>query len=142
VSTERHPLERRDGFTLIEVLVAMVILAVGLLGLEALGIHAFRSVALAERNSQAATIATMYVEQAIGELRSASATVPAPVSTTVDGYTVVREAPCTPAGGPAAQVRVRVTVTPPARGPAANPLSLRSDIFNPNLATGVSACSP
>lgn len=59
-----------DGFTLIEVLVAMLILAFGLLGLEALGIGAARSVAMADRQSEFATIAATALEDALEELRS------------------------------------------------------------------------
>jgi prepilin-type N-terminal cleavage/methylation domain-containing protein len=58
-----------DGFTLIEVLVAMVILALGLLGLEALGIGAARSIALADRQSDHATIASDSLESAMYQLR-------------------------------------------------------------------------
>lgn len=60
---------KREGFTLIEVLVAMVILALGLLGLEALGIGAARSIALAERQSDYATIASDSLESALFQLR-------------------------------------------------------------------------
>ncbi len=58
-----------EGFTLIEVLVAMVILAIGLLGLEALGIGAVRSIALADRQSGYATIASDSLESALFQLR-------------------------------------------------------------------------
>lgn len=58
-----------DGFTMIEVLVAMVILALGLLGLEALGIGAARSIALADRQSGYATIASDSLESALHQLR-------------------------------------------------------------------------
>jgi prepilin-type N-terminal cleavage/methylation domain-containing protein len=58
-----------DGFTLIEVMVAMVILAVGLLGLQGLGISAARSVAAADWNTSATVIATEYVEGALREIR-------------------------------------------------------------------------
>lgn len=58
------------GFTLIEVLVAMVILAVGLLGLEALGIGVARSVSLADRQSVYAVTAGDSLEAALRLLRS------------------------------------------------------------------------
>jgi prepilin-type N-terminal cleavage/methylation domain-containing protein len=58
-----------QGFTLIEVLVAMVILAIGLLGLEALGIGAARSIALAERQSGYVTLASDSLESALDQLR-------------------------------------------------------------------------
>lgn len=50
------------GFTLIEVLAAMVVLSVGLLGLEALGIGASRSLANAEAQSRYTTLATRAIE--------------------------------------------------------------------------------
>lgn len=58
-----------EGFTLVEVLIAMVILAVGLLGLEALAIGAARSVSLAERQSGFAVIAADSLESAMHQLR-------------------------------------------------------------------------
>lgn len=57
------------GFTLVEVLVAMLLLAVGLLGLEALGIQAARSIALAERQSAFAVVASDSLESAMHQLR-------------------------------------------------------------------------
>ncbi|MEX2572145.1 MAG: prepilin-type N-terminal cleavage/methylation domain-containing protein [Gemmatimonadota bacterium] len=58
------------GFTLVEVLVAMLVLAVGLLGLEALGIGAARSIATAERQSSYTTVASDSLESAMHRLRS------------------------------------------------------------------------
>ncbi|HET7321227.1 MAG TPA: prepilin-type N-terminal cleavage/methylation domain-containing protein [Longimicrobiaceae bacterium] len=65
------PAERRDaGFTLVEVLAAMVILAFGLLALEGLGIGAARSVTLAARQSEYAVAASSALETALGQLRA------------------------------------------------------------------------
>lgn len=50
------------GFTLIEVLVAMLVLAVGLLGVQALGIGAVRSVVRADAQTELAAIATATTE--------------------------------------------------------------------------------
>lgn len=58
-----------EGFTLIEVLIAMVILSVGLLGLEALGIGAARANAVAERQSGHAVIGADSLESALHQLR-------------------------------------------------------------------------
>ena len=58
-----------EGFTLIEVLIAMVILAVGLLGLEALGIGAARANAVAERQSHHAVIGADSLESALHQVR-------------------------------------------------------------------------
>lgn len=60
------PTEKRvkgqAGFTLIEVLAAMVIVAIGLLGVQALGVGAARSVARADLQSEVAAIATATIE--------------------------------------------------------------------------------
>lgn len=58
-----------QGFTLIEVLIAMLILAVGLLGLEALGIGAARSIAMAEEKSEFTMVATRHMEDRILDVR-------------------------------------------------------------------------
>lgn len=58
------------GFTLVEVLVALVILAVGLLGLEALGIVVARSVTRAERESEWAFAAGARAERTLDSLRA------------------------------------------------------------------------
>ena len=58
-----------EGFSLIEVVAAMAILAIGLLGLEAMGIRAARSVALADRQSGYAAIEADSLESAMHQLR-------------------------------------------------------------------------
>jgi prepilin-type N-terminal cleavage/methylation domain-containing protein len=63
----------RKGFTLIEVLVAMVILAVGLLALEAMGIGAARMVARADRQSEYTVMATAELEAALNTFRETGA---------------------------------------------------------------------
>jgi prepilin-type N-terminal cleavage/methylation domain-containing protein len=60
-----------DGFTLIEVLVAMVILSVGLLGLEALGIGVAKSLGRAERQNTMAANAVGAMERAQHRIRLA-----------------------------------------------------------------------
>ncbi|HYW12298.1 MAG TPA: prepilin-type N-terminal cleavage/methylation domain-containing protein, partial [Longimicrobium sp.] len=59
---ERTRLRGREGFTLVEVLVAMVILAIGLLALEALAVGSARMVARADRESQYSALATERLE--------------------------------------------------------------------------------
>jgi prepilin-type N-terminal cleavage/methylation domain-containing protein len=68
VKTERGP-RGEAGFTLIEVLAAMVILSVGLLALEALGIGAARSVASADRQTRYTAVATRVMEGRQQEIR-------------------------------------------------------------------------
>lgn len=59
----------REGFTLVEVLVAMVILAIGLLALEALGIGAARAVARADLQSEYTSLATARMEETLLRIR-------------------------------------------------------------------------
>jgi prepilin-type N-terminal cleavage/methylation domain-containing protein len=63
-------LRSRDGFTLIEVLAAMVILAVGLLALEGMAIGAARQVAAANRTTEFTLVATQELETALDRLRN------------------------------------------------------------------------
>ncbi len=60
----------QGGFTLIEVLVAMVVLAVGLLAVQALGIRALRSVSGAEQQSELAAAVTAMLERQDAVVRS------------------------------------------------------------------------
>ncbi|HEV2145896.1 MAG TPA: prepilin-type N-terminal cleavage/methylation domain-containing protein [Longimicrobiaceae bacterium] len=59
-----------DGFTLVEVLAAMMILAVGLLGLEALGIGASRMLVRAEKESRVSTLAATHLEAGLRQARA------------------------------------------------------------------------
>jgi type IV pilus assembly protein PilV len=74
VPSEARSLDR-GGFTLIEVLVAMVILSVGLLGLEALGIGAAKSVSKAGVQSRYTAAATRATEIRQQEIRQSPASV-------------------------------------------------------------------
>jgi prepilin-type N-terminal cleavage/methylation domain-containing protein len=56
------PRTDRAGFTLVEVLIAMVVLAVGLLALESLAIGASRSIATANRMTEYTLIASQQLE--------------------------------------------------------------------------------
>lgn len=69
--TDPRPLaERRDaGFSLIEVLVAMVILAVGLLAIEAMAIGAARQIASANYTTEYTLVATEQLEAELRRLR-------------------------------------------------------------------------
>lgn len=101
----------REGFTLVEVLVAMVILAVGLLALEALGIGAARMVARADRESQYTALAVERVERAMAQV----AANPANVQTgevDVDGAKVLTTLQTDALAGRTLYT-VSVTVTPP-----------------------------
>lgn len=69
MTSERQRPAAEAGFTLIEVLVAMLVLAVGLLGLEALAIGAARSIAQADRQSEFTLAASRAMEDRILEIR-------------------------------------------------------------------------
>lgn len=72
--TERNRGPADAGFTLIEVLVAMVILGIGLMAVEALGIMAARSVALAQKNSEYTVSASHHLESALDSVMSGTLT--------------------------------------------------------------------
>jgi prepilin-type N-terminal cleavage/methylation domain-containing protein len=100
------------GFTLIEVLVAMIILAVGLLGLEALGIGAARAVSLAEKQSQYSTVASHHLEVALDSLRIPAAVGDAKWTNVPYGGDVVQRT-VTPTADPTGTLyTVSISVTP------------------------------
>lgn len=101
----------REGFTLVEVLVAMVILAIGLLALEALGIGAARAVARADVQSEYTALATERMEQTLLRIRQNLSHNTGTV--TVDGATVTTSVEPQTVGTRRAY-KVTVTVAPPA----------------------------
>lgn len=121
----------RNGFTLIEVLIAMVILAVGLLGLEALGVSAVRSLGLAQRNSEASAAASHYLEEAIGQLtqyqEAGTAALPEQFCLTTP-FGKASQRIVLSSGGQV--VRVTVTITPRTGGTASPPLITTSHYFS------------
>jgi prepilin-type N-terminal cleavage/methylation domain-containing protein len=129
-----------SGFTLIEVLIALLILSVGLLGLEALGVVAVRSVALADRNSRSATLASLYLEDAVQHIRQGRR--PADCNNLLllpsrDRVTRV----VTISAAPNVLSQVTVTVTPEPRGSTPRPYTVSSSVFSPRtISGGVSAC--
>jgi prepilin-type N-terminal cleavage/methylation domain-containing protein len=92
VTTDVHTNTRRrqGGFTLVEVLIALVILAVGLLALEALGIGAARLVNKAQRQSQYVQIATSELELTVAQLRDTTLAVPGGANRAVPGANLTR----------------------------------------------------
>jgi prepilin-type N-terminal cleavage/methylation domain-containing protein len=131
------PPRSTGGFTLIEVMIAMVILAVGLLSLEALGIGAARLNTLAQKQSRYTAVAVSGMEELRNAVHAAPATLPitrvakVPVSGS-DTVLVARSA----TRAAARQARLTVTVTPTTTGSKlvrAAPVTLDSHLFNPNI---------
>lgn len=124
------------GFTLIEVLIAMVILAVGLLGLEALGIGAARAVVRADQRTEYTSIATAYLESSMQQIRNGAAA-PATgqaVVTPISGgpgagepLTITRTVVQVPNTTRAYQVTIQVS--PSTTGSSRSPVSLSSTVF-------------
>lgn len=99
----------REGFTLVEVLVAMVILAIGLLALEALGIGAARAVARADLQSEYTALATARMEETLLRVRQG---LPLNEGVTVVGNTTVTTTVAQIPVGTRRQYTVTVNVAP------------------------------
>ena len=119
-------LKSRDGSTLAEVLIAMVILAVGLLALEAMGIGASRQVTRADRNSEYTALATTEMEQVIGVVDAGQ--VPASSDRTVNGVRIQRVVTAIPVTG-RRMYQVSVTLTPPSNTLRLQPLTVVGSVL-------------
>lgn len=124
-----------EGFTLVEVLAAMVILAVGLLGLEALGIGAAKSIASAELQSRYASTAVRRMEQKQAEIRRAPTAVSTGSQCATDspsGYYVCTNVQTASTLGslPAHEAKVTVQVARRSGDPA---FTVTSYVFHPSL---------
>lgn len=124
--------DTRAGFTLIEVLAAMIILAVGLLALEALGIYAARSVTLAQRQTEYTLVASRHLEAAIDSIDRLGVNLPCGTRTwpsQINSGTVQRTV-----AGTSGQRRVLVEVIPATGSTAVNPqnFQLETYVFVPN----------
>jgi type IV pilus modification protein PilV len=131
VHTEEQQARREpNGFTLIEVLVAMIILAVGLLGLEALAIGAARSVAHAQQRTVMAAAATQEMEDRMQALRNnPGAVANATECRTENEDTIEICTTISAAGLPAGSRRVTVAVERQVGEPL--PYSISSYVFAP-----------
>ncbi|CAA9346112.1 MAG: hypothetical protein AVDCRST_MAG89-2873 [uncultured Gemmatimonadetes bacterium] len=133
-ATDPRPLaHRRDaGFSLIEVLVAMVILAVGLLAIEAMAIGAARQIASANRTTEYTLLATEQLETELRRLREGQA--PQAGDFNRDGARVqvvpASQAVAGAAGAAGTLWTVVVTVTPPATLTNVKPVTVTARAFD------------
>jgi prepilin-type N-terminal cleavage/methylation domain-containing protein len=123
VRTEHRRPSGREGFTLIEVLVALVILAVGLLALEALGIGAARMVSRAQVQDELTQAAAAELETALHEIRESTTPV-ASYSRTVSVPRGSLQVSATPTSVSSISTRYDVVVTAVPTGTGTSPLSI------------------
>jgi prepilin-type N-terminal cleavage/methylation domain-containing protein len=120
----------REGFTLVEVLVAMVILAIGLLALESLAIGAARQIAAANRTTEYTLVAGEQLERTLEVARRAPAQLPgqAGIRTLANGTRVTTVVASAVQGGGTIW-SIDVTVDPPSRVRNVQPVTLRGSFF-------------
>lgn len=122
------------GFTLVEVLIAMLVLAIGLIGALGVSLSAARGFRLAERQSGASSLAADSLESAIAQLRSGELPSQFCRSDLPFGDRLSRTIQLS---SPAlATVRVRFDPSGSARTPEARPLELASAVFLPVVVPG------
>lgn len=133
MATELRALPReRAGFTLVEVLVAMIILAIGLLALESMAIGAARRVAVANATTEYTLLATQELESTLEQVRRNQN--PGSAQWDLDNGTgVLRTVTTTLVAGavPGTVFDVQVTVTPPTGGSTLlQPVTVTGRVFN------------
>lgn len=124
------------GFTLIEVLIAMVILSVGLLALEGMAVGASRTTAHASRRSLYTTVATDALEQTISGLHAgavANSTTPvknsAGVTVANSAVTIVDNGALTAPSPPLHRYDITVQVTPVQASESSDAVTLVSSVI-------------
>jgi prepilin-type N-terminal cleavage/methylation domain-containing protein len=115
------------GFTLAEVLAAMLVLAVGLLALQALGVTAARATSTAGRSTQAVAGAVERMEEAHHEL--ARGALPAAFSCELASGDRITRGVVVLEPGTLARVEVEVVLAD--RGPVMAPVALRTHVYSP-----------
>lgn len=143
VDTVPTPRRSDSGFTLIEILVALLILSIGLLGLEALGIGAARALAMSEKQSEFTTLAATSMEELRASVINAPAALTAGDSTTTvvatQGDTAVVTRVLALQGNRHARLTVRVRPRTARTGKfvQARAVQLDSYLIDTNLPLGV-----
>jgi prepilin-type N-terminal cleavage/methylation domain-containing protein len=121
----------RAGFSLIEVLIAMVILAVGLLAIEAMAIGASRLVAGGDRATEYTLLATQHLESQLLRVRTTTQN-PQATDTTVNGarvQVVPTSAAVAGVAGTGTLWTISVTVTPPSTVTNVRPVTVVARAF-------------
>jgi prepilin-type N-terminal cleavage/methylation domain-containing protein len=111
--TGRRAAASRHGSTLVEVMVSMVILAIGLLALEALAVNAVRMTARADHESRYVTVAADQMETVLETIRRGENPGGGDRISRDDGATVETAVTRDLVGADQAVYTVQVTVTPP-----------------------------
>lgn len=124
----------RAGFTLIEVLIAMVILAVGLLALEGLALGASRRVATANRLTEFTLIATHELETTLEGLRKSPVVNPGDDGWELPNGTTVTRVIESTVQGEGTMYDVQVTVTPPTTTLNLSPVTVTGRVWGENEA--------
>jgi prepilin-type N-terminal cleavage/methylation domain-containing protein len=121
---------RRDGFTLVEVLVSMVILAVGLLALEAVAVGAARMTVRADRQSEYAMAAANQMESVLETIGRGGDPGTGDRVSRADGSTVETVVTRAPVASGQSVYTVQVTVTAPSgRGWSLDPVTVVGRAF-------------
>ena len=140
MTTNRLRVRSGQAFTLIEVLIALVIFAVGMLALQALGIYAVRAVGQADRNSRSAAVATLYLEDALQQIRTNRIPGSCTNKMLPNGDVVSRSV--TVGLSSTSPSRVSVTVTPASRGRVEQPYTITGYGYTPAIPTASGNACP
>lgn len=117
------PLHADTGFTMVEVLFAIILLAIGFLGLQALAVGSVRMVARADRQAELAMAASQEMEVAFQQMRAGQT--PQSRCTAVGDVRISRRMEQLDTRTP----RVTVTATAPAAPVATRPVTLQASLF-------------
>jgi type IV pilus assembly protein PilV len=103
--------KNENGFTLIETMIAMIILAIALLGIAQMQISAMRGNRSSYDMTEASALASDFLEQLVLQNGNDPATVSCPPGDSVVRSNITYTRICTPGGGTIGQRVFTVTVT-------------------------------